>query len=224
VKAAFAAGFDTIECDLRQGTVEDAQWFSLSANKSNGLRRTNEDKQRAVKTALTHPHGAGLSDRQVARHCGVTPPTVGAWREKLGLSIKVLQIAPRAVTRAGTTYTQNTANIGKPAARAQRRNRPSTSPAQSPSFSCSPLDAVVRAVRVIGESDAATTDIASQLAAQPDYEEILAAMEKAIEVLELCAAQARTSRLPGPAAQCASEPNVATGPDDSDTATGQAVA
>jgi hypothetical protein len=39
LKAAFATGFDAIDCELRQGTLEDAQWYSFSANKANGLRR-----------------------------------------------------------------------------------------------------------------------------------------------------------------------------------------
>jgi len=34
-----------------RGTQQDAQWFSFAANQTNGLRRSNEDKQRAVKAA-----------------------------------------------------------------------------------------------------------------------------------------------------------------------------
>jgi transposase-like protein len=224
VKAAFAAGFDTIECDLRQGALEDAQWFSLSANKSNGLRRTNEDKQRAVKAALMHELGAGLSDKQVARHCGVTPPTVAAWREKLGLSIKILKIAHRAVTRAGTTYQQNTANIGPRKARPRRPTKVVASDATSEPPARPSLDAIVRAVRLIGDCDAAMSDIAAQVASQPDHEEIVAAMEKANEFLELCAAQARTSGVFDSSTRCADAPGVTAGPDDGDPAISPPVA
>jgi hypothetical protein len=41
-RAAFAAGLDEVSCDVRQGTLEDAQWFSFSANRTNGLRRTQD--------------------------------------------------------------------------------------------------------------------------------------------------------------------------------------
>lgn len=221
VKAAFAAGFDLIECDLRQGAVEEAQWYSLSANKSNGLRRTTEDKQRAVKAALTHTRGAGLSDKQVARHCGVTPPTVAAWRGKLGLSIKILMIARRVVTRAGTTYQQNTANIGPRKAQSHRPKKVPASDAADEPPAQQTLDAIVRAVRLISDCDAATRDIAAQVASQPDHEEIIAAMEKANEFLELCAAQART---PGVFLGCAGAPGVTASPDDGDTAVGPPVA
>ena len=49
--AALAAGFDEIECEVHQGTLLDARWFSYSANGTNGLRRSNDDKARAVKAA-----------------------------------------------------------------------------------------------------------------------------------------------------------------------------
>ena len=29
VKAAYAAGFDTVRCDVHQGTIEEAQWYTL---------------------------------------------------------------------------------------------------------------------------------------------------------------------------------------------------
>lgn len=100
-----------ITAEIIQGTLEDAQWYSFGANKAHGLMRTNEDKQRAVQAALRHPKCAGLSDRAIAKHVGVTHPTVSGWREKL--SGKTFQIETRTVTRHGTTYQQNTANIGK---------------------------------------------------------------------------------------------------------------
>ncbi len=50
------------------------------ANRSHGLRRTNADKERAVKTALQErPH---FSDRAIAGHCGVSPSFVGKCRSE----------------------------------------------------------------------------------------------------------------------------------------------
>jgi transposase-like protein len=109
--AAFAAELDEIECDIRQGTLEDAQWYSFSANKTNGLRRTNEYKQRAVQAALKHPLSKGLSDSKIAEHVGVAVSTVGDWRKKLEPSLGNLK--KRKVTRKGKTYEQDTTNIGR---------------------------------------------------------------------------------------------------------------
>lgn len=97
VKAVEKAGRDEIICEMRQGTREDAQWYSFAANKTNGLRRTNDDKHRAVKAALKHPKGAGQSDSQIARHVGVDHKTVAAWREKLEATREI----PKSAKRAG---------------------------------------------------------------------------------------------------------------------------
>jgi transposase len=95
VKAAEQAGFDEITCELFQGTQLEAQWYSFAANKTNGLRRTNDDKQRAVKSALMHPNGAGLSDRQVGSHVGVDHKTVAGWRTKLEGTGEIPQLNKR---------------------------------------------------------------------------------------------------------------------------------
>jgi ParB-like chromosome segregation protein Spo0J len=110
VKAAVNAGLTELECEVRQGSQADAQWFSFSANKTNGLRRTNEDKQRAVKAALLHPKGAGLSDNQIAEHVGVDHKTVAACREKLEATREI----PKSQKRTGRDgRTINTATIGR---------------------------------------------------------------------------------------------------------------
>lgn len=114
-EAAFGADMDEIACEIHQGTQQDAQWFSFSANKSNGLRRTNEDKQRAANAALVHPNGAGLSDSKIAMHVGCSREWVRQIRERL-VSCKHLQDKnERTVTRGDTTYEQKTANIGRKA-------------------------------------------------------------------------------------------------------------
>lgn len=113
IQAKSQTGAGTIAVDLRQGTLEDAQWFSFSANKANGLRRTNDDKQRAVKAALMHPKGAGMSDAAIAKHVGVSQSTVSAWRQKMEASYRIDKIDRRTVNRNGTTYQQDTSRIGK---------------------------------------------------------------------------------------------------------------
>jgi hypothetical protein len=81
----------------------------------NGVERTTPDKQNAVKTVLTNPlvscdeNGVPWTDRAIARICKVHWNTVAKWRAEY------LEKSPdRAVTRGGTTYTMNTANIGHP--------------------------------------------------------------------------------------------------------------
>jgi hypothetical protein len=110
VRAKEATGAEEMDCTVHQGTVEDARWFSFGANKANGLYRSNADKQRAIKAALEHPKSQGLSDHQIADHCGVAVSTVGDWRKKS--TIGNLQSSSRdRQGRDGRTI--NTANIGK---------------------------------------------------------------------------------------------------------------
>jgi len=114
------AGMESIAADVRNGTQADAQLFSFSVNASHGLRRTRADKRKAVTGALQHPVSCKWSDRQIAKHCGVHHELVGKVRQELSGGNRQID-QQRTVTRNGTTYQQNTANIGKsPAAPAAR--------------------------------------------------------------------------------------------------------
>jgi hypothetical protein len=50
------------------------------ANQSHSLRRTNEDKGRAVMTMLEDGEWCGWADNEIARRCGVSQPFVGKMR------------------------------------------------------------------------------------------------------------------------------------------------
>ncbi len=104
---------DPILAEQRIGTVEDALWASLAANKSHGLHRSNADKRNAVKLAMVHPKGCELSDRQIGKHVGVDHKTVAVIRRDAELSGEIPQIQTRTVQRGGQTYQQNTTQVGK---------------------------------------------------------------------------------------------------------------
>lgn len=107
--AAISIDLSELEANIILGTIEDARWLSLTANKGHGLRRTNEDKRRVVENALAHPKSKELSDREIARHCGVGNKMVSRYRE----SICVNNTDNRTVTRQGKTYIMDTSNIGR---------------------------------------------------------------------------------------------------------------
>jgi len=101
-----------INAEVRQGSLPDAQWYACGANRSHGLRRTNDDKAAAVRAALSHPHGVNLSDGDIAAHCGVTSPTVAKYRAELKTTLNILE-STRRRGRDGRTI--NTVKIGKKA-------------------------------------------------------------------------------------------------------------
>ncbi|GIK42419.1 MAG: hypothetical protein BroJett011_62520 [Chloroflexota bacterium] len=93
----------------RPGTRAEAEWAALNANQDHGMRRSNADKQKIVKLALTHEFGAKLSDRQIAHHCGVHHTMVGRIRGELEMTGALHQ----SDTRVGADGREiNTANIG----------------------------------------------------------------------------------------------------------------
>ncbi len=107
-----------IECDVRQGTLSDAQWHSFGANRSHGMRRTNDDKVRAVRAALKH--SPERSNHDIARHVGVSGDMICKYRAELEAAAAAcsagpasLPSKPRVVTRNGTTYTMRTCDIGR---------------------------------------------------------------------------------------------------------------
>jgi hypothetical protein len=82
-RAALDAGIEELACEVYEGTLDDARWFSCSANQTHGIQRTNADKVKAVRTALLHPQGAKKSDRAIAQHCGVSHTFVANIRAEL---------------------------------------------------------------------------------------------------------------------------------------------
>ncbi len=123
--AANKNDLDGIYCEIHNGTVDDARWYSYSANQTHGQRRSNADKEKAVKAALLHPKGAGMSDTSIAEHVGVDVKTVGKYRSELVSTMEI----PESTSRQGRDgRTINTTNIGKgrdgPAASAKQADKP----------------------------------------------------------------------------------------------------
>lgn len=80
--AATQAGTKEIAADVWAGTQRDAVLYSLSANSVHGLRRSNDDKRKAVMFAIRDPELRKQSQHQIAKLCGVTQAMVSkAWNE-----------------------------------------------------------------------------------------------------------------------------------------------
>ena len=106
------AGVGWVPAEVRTGPRRDAVLFSVGANAAHGLRRINEDNRRAVETLLADAEWATWSDSAIAKACAVNHKTVAAHRTAI-LGNSQDTPSTRTVTRNGTTYEQNTANIGK---------------------------------------------------------------------------------------------------------------
>jgi hypothetical protein len=70
----------TIRCHVTQGTLEDAIEAAAGENTEHGVRRTNEDKRRAVELLLGLSAWSDKSDRMIADRLGVSHAFVGTVR------------------------------------------------------------------------------------------------------------------------------------------------
>lgn len=99
-----------VTADVRQGTQRDAILYGVGANASHGLRRTNDDKRRAVMVLLNDPEWSKWSARDIARQCGVSHD----FAARLKREVSSDDSEPRDyTTKHGTHATMNTANIGR---------------------------------------------------------------------------------------------------------------
>lgn len=83
VAAAARAGLEAIEAEVHRGSRDDALLYAAGANATNGERRTNADRRRAVRMVLTHPAWEGRSSRWIAEVVGVDKNTVDRVRREL---------------------------------------------------------------------------------------------------------------------------------------------
>jgi hypothetical protein len=103
-----AAAFEAIGVltYVEAGDASDAKWAALKCNTRHGLRRSRADIPYIVESALTSPHAAGLSYRQLAEHTQMDPKTFRAHWFALSEQGRVDPPGSEiVVTRGDSTYT-----------------------------------------------------------------------------------------------------------------------
>ena len=135
------AGQDKVLADIREGTERDAILFSVGANATHGLRRTNDDKHRAVMVMLKDKEWSQWSNHKVADMCNVSDEFVRQIRNESqakkkdspAVSTNVGKIPSEKVKveRGGKTFKMNTTKIGKTSKTAENLP-PVTAPAVTP--------------------------------------------------------------------------------------------
>lgn len=151
--AAAAAGVVEFQCLVREATQEEAVWLATSANKDHGLRRTTEDKQKAVRDALrARPK---MSDRVIAEHVGVDYKTVAKHREEMEGGGEI----PRLTVRQGADGREyDTAQTSAPSkARGEKAQAAATAGTLTPDAAPAHKPRVVRE----GAQDEAPEDVPS---------------------------------------------------------------
>lgn len=111
--AHVAAGQDAIDVFVTNGTCRMAVLWAIGANDDHGLRRSNEDKRRAVTMLLEDEEWRKWSQEQIADAAFVSTGLVSKMVAERASLHGEERPAVRSVERNGTTYEQDTSNIGK---------------------------------------------------------------------------------------------------------------
>lgn len=82
-------GKTSIQADVKTGTLRDAILYSLGANDKHGLRRSNADKRKGVRTLLDDFEWGELTVNEMARICRVSPQLVMAVKAEMDGGVKV---------------------------------------------------------------------------------------------------------------------------------------
>lgn len=109
VNAAKQAEYHQVSAEVRQGTRRDAVLFAVGANATHGLRRSQADKRRAIETLLRDDEWGRWSDREIARRCNVSHPTVAAIRAEVTGNFSSERVY---VDKHGNETRMETASIG----------------------------------------------------------------------------------------------------------------
>jgi hypothetical protein len=83
LEAARSAGLESVRCSIRKGNRREAILASCAANAEHGVRRSTDDKRRAVDKMLKDAEWSRWSDREIARQCRVSHPFVAERRRPL---------------------------------------------------------------------------------------------------------------------------------------------
>ena len=94
---------EPIRCKVHFGTLANARIFAAGANTAHGLRRTSEDKRKAVKIVLHEPDCAEWSNRRIAGHVQVSEFFVRTVRKELDQNAIQSQVVKR-VGKDGKKY------------------------------------------------------------------------------------------------------------------------
>jgi hypothetical protein len=102
-----------VPAEVRQGDRRAAVLHSCAANAAHGLRRTNDDKRRAVMTLLEDAEWSQWSNREIARRCGVHYNFVGKLRADVTITPSDSEAPRTYTTKHGTEAQMDTSRIGK---------------------------------------------------------------------------------------------------------------
>jgi len=186
-------GHDSIQVDIKEGKLEDAQLFAYSANSRRGLSMTSEDNRYIINKMLSHSVWGKWTNAEIARHVGVSKMTVG--RVKQALAPADGEETKKTYTnKHGKEATIETKNLGRKKAEPEPEAEPEVDPATEQLdeltdtiLSMAGEIQVLKDQIALGQWDASDIE-------KIDIEEVLQDLREQIRVLEIDNKALRESR------------------------------
>lgn len=119
-------GLLEVECTVHQGTVRDALWFAIAANKNRGLDLSPQDKRANAERCLRDEEWGKLSYAEIGKHVGVSKMTISRIAREI---FPEKQTDVKVVKRQdGTEYKVDTSKnkTRKPTVKSQPEETPDT--------------------------------------------------------------------------------------------------
>jgi hypothetical protein len=182
-----------IECEVKQGTLDDAVLYAFSADGRQGLSRSAEDNRNIIIRMIQHPVWGKWSNAEIAKHVGVSKMTVG----RVKASLEKDNPAPtkkKYKDKHGNESTIETKNIGKTKEKKVTKEEPATeSDDQIVRELTDALTAVSQENTLLKDKIAIGQWDASEIE-KIDAEELIAELREQIRILEIDNKALRESR------------------------------
>ena len=182
-----------IECEVKQGTLDDAVLYAFSADGRQGLSRSAEDNRNIIIRMIQHPVWGKWSNAEIAKHVGVSKMTVG----RVKTSLEKDKPAPTKKIykdKHGNESTIETKNIGKTKEKKVTKEEPATeSDDQIVRELTDALTAVSQENTLLKDKIAIGQWDASEIE-KIDAEELIAELREQIRILEIDNKSLRESR------------------------------
>jgi hypothetical protein len=182
-----------IECEVKQGTLDDAVLYAFSADGRQGLSRSAEDNRNIIIRMIQHPVWGKWSNAEIAKHVGVSKMTVGRVKASLEKD-KPAPTKKKYKDKHGNESTIETKNIGKTKEKKVTKEEPTTeSDDQIVRELTDALTAVSQENTLLKDKIAIGQWDASEIE-KIDAEELIAELREQIRILEIDNKALRESR------------------------------
>lgn len=137
---ALRAKLETHPCRVHKGTLRDAILFSVGCNSKHGLKRTNEDKRKAIETLLKDSEWTKASSAWIAEKCNVSNHLVARHRESFEGQSQVGKFQPGKTERGAPSDERRIGKNGVSQPAVKNRTKPDKSASCPPVQSKPPTE------------------------------------------------------------------------------------